>query len=376
MNETPLKDLLNQISPDEWRSTHPFTADMEGAQRAIFESNVDGEIRQSLLEWIGQYQPCLFGRMAARLHAIGTCIVSEGEILDNPEEWIAAKIDRARTEWLASTFKGKSSGFVLAVVSERVAYGRPDYAMSRFARRICSHYLGRGDIELDQIYLDEAYLAVPGDSNVTWKWLAGVNYFCANGDGRWWRDHRIPGGLAFSTNSVGHLAKSGILNGAQGDFWKCLGVDFEIGKTPVDSLPKALHLAMQTIHLASDGLSGKATELVERNIHTPPAPIELKSYLAGKEHRFYRGYYHTDHTLPSPYFETTAERPADIGQFDLDLSYLFDNSLSNPDHITMGTGRRIRREVEETKVRKAEGEMIEIASSPRLVAALEKYPSP
>jgi hypothetical protein len=211
---------------------------------------------------------------------------------------------------------------------------------------------------------------------MTWKWFAGVNYFAANADGRWWRDHRIPGGLAFSTNSVGHLVKSGLLRNAKEEFWKRLGIDVELDENaPIDSLPKALRLAMQTIYLASDGPSGKATELVPRSDDTPPPPIELKSYLSDKEHRFYRGYYHTDHTLPSPYFEPSIERSQDIAEFHLDFSYIFDKSLSNPDHIAMGTGRRIRRELapDESKIGKAEAQLIEIGSSPRLVEALKRH---
>ena len=60
---------------------------------------------------------------------------------------------------------------------------------------------------------------------MTWEWLAGVNYFCAQGDRRWWHDHRIPGGMALSVNSVGHLAKAGKISEALASLNKELGVD-------------------------------------------------------------------------------------------------------------------------------------------------------
>src|SRR6266498_3609476 len=78
------------------------------------------------------------------------------------------------------------------------------------ALRLCSLYLLQ-DIVPDQIFHDELWLEKPGRDGTTWQWLAGVNYFCAQGDKRWWEDHRIPGGMAFSVNSVGHMVKSGIL---------------------------------------------------------------------------------------------------------------------------------------------------------------------
>src|SRR2546423_14958970 len=67
---------------------------------------------------------------------------------------------------------------------------------------------------MDNAHLEQIYLQKPGTRLTTWKWLAGVNYFCAQGDRRWWQDHRIPGGMAFSVNSGGHLVKSGIIGHA------------------------------------------------------------------------------------------------------------------------------------------------------------------
>jgi hypothetical protein len=64
---------------------------------------------------------------------------------------------------------------------------------------------------MDYAHLEQIYLQKPDARMTTWKWFAGVNYFCAQGDKRWWQDHRIPGGMAFSVNSVGHLVKSGMI---------------------------------------------------------------------------------------------------------------------------------------------------------------------
>ena len=69
---------------------------------------------------------------------------------------------------------------------------------------------------LNQIecYLERVQLEQPDKQHRTWECPASVNYFSAQGDKRWWQDHRFPAGLAFSVNSVGHMVKSGKLNEA------------------------------------------------------------------------------------------------------------------------------------------------------------------
>jgi hypothetical protein len=109
----------------------------------------------------------------------------------------------------------------------------------------------------------------------------------------------------------------------------------------IDSLEKALQVAMSTIARASNTVSGKATELVSRHRseHCPEVlPVGL-SHWSCKE---YRGYYHTDYTLPSEYFRSNVERPSDLRTHKLDFTYLFEKNYSNPDYIKMGEGKRLR----------------------------------
>ncbi len=163
-------------------------------------------------------------------------------------------------------------------------------------------------------------------------------------------------------------------------------IDLEKGeyKNPkVDSLEKALELAMRTIHLASNTISGKATYL--HPVSTTPAdasacPLELPEFLADKDFHKYGGYYHTDLTLPSEYFVSDVERPKEKVAFnDLDLTYMFDASLDNPDYDRMAKGRPIGRESEEgggetaveyavTKRRRGIGVEVDIENVPRLSA--------
>jgi hypothetical protein len=376
MSQLSLQQLFSTLSPDPWRTTSPFTPEMCHAQEQMFATSKKEEVRRVLLEWLGKHQPCLFGRLAAKSGALAMCILFEDEILQHGESWIVDYIESARTQWHADTFRGDVSGFVFIVVSRNIAFATPDAALGQVAKRMCSFYLNRGDVNFDTVYHDETFLEVPGEQRMAFKWIAGVNYFCANGDGRWWRDHRIPGGLAFSSNSVGHLVKSDKLRKAQQEFWKTLELPGEVNEIDmhVDSLPKALRLAMQTIHLAADGPSGKATYLLPRSSDTPPPPVDLTSYLSGMEHRHYHGYYHTDMTLPSEYFVPDELRASDLDPFELDFSYLFESSIHNPDYKAMGLGRRIRMSPGHvgTKCPLAQESLIEIASSPTLSKALDK----
>ena len=230
----------------------------------------------------------------------------------------------------------------MIAVSERIARARPNATVAALAKRLAFLYLRR-EIECDQICTDQIGLEFPGEARLTRVWDTGVNYFCAQGDGRWWRDHRIPGGLAFSVNSVGHLVKSGRMQNAFEQLAE------EIGSTSqgyrIDSLEKALEFAMRTISLAAETPSGRATELLPLPTDPsllPVCPVQLPGFLRDKNHCEYLGRYHTDMTLPTEYFRPEVDRPASAPEHELDFTYLFHRDIENPDFDALGDGRRIR----------------------------------
>lgn len=340
-------DLLTKLTPDPWRTSTSFSADIADANKRIFEAgNASDVICGVLGEWLGgKYQPCLIGRIAARRNLISYCVLTEQD-LQQDDEAISAKIQDARTRWTGEGFAGKKSGFVLLAASPTIAFSAPDQHLKALAQRLCFLYLQQA-VDADRIYQEDIFLEKHGEERSTWKWLAGVNYFCANGDGRWWQDHRIPGGLAFSVNSVGHLAKSGALAQEVMNAWNPIdGVPPDWGVvTQVNSLDKALEFAMRTINMASNTVSGKATELLpssDTGFSRSKCPVRLPSFLDGKDFRAYHSYYNTDFTIPSEYFLPDITRPSHCKVWKMDLSYLYDSSLDNPDYVAMGTGRRIR----------------------------------
>jgi hypothetical protein len=377
--------LLAELQPDHWRREAGFSAEVGAANSVLFKPALtESEAIQTIAEWLQKYQPCLFGRIGAKLGLLSYCILTEAE-LAAADEAIRDKIQEARTRWTRDGFEGRKSAFVILVISPTIAYASPDHRMEQLARRLCSLYLLE-EVETDQIYLDEIFLEVPSRGRTTWRWHAGVNYFCAQGDKRWWQDHRIPGGMAFSVNSVGHMVKSGRLASAMNELRSILDTppeDWEESK--IDSLPKALEFAMRTIAIASEAVSGKATQLLPLPAHpgalpVQTCPVDLPGFLRDKNFCKYQGYYHTDYTLPSEYFVADVERPSWVAPHTLDFTYLFNKQIENLDFNTMGAGRRVRRletvaqsvpgRVELGRGLKAWEDEVPVATSERLVKAL------
>ena len=340
-------DLLQEIATDYWREKVGYSEDLKAANDLLFAAGrSDEEASARLNQWLAKHQPCLFGRLAAATGRLRFCILREEDLVKG-DTWVEGRIQQSRTRWARATFRGEASGFLVVLLSRQVADARPTPAIAGIARKLCSLYLLQ-DIQFDQIYLDQAFLEVPGSSTTTWSWWAGVNYFSSHGDKRWWHDHRIPGGIAFSVNSVGHMVKSGILANGLRSLNESLGLAEEpSGPSKLTTLHQALELAMRTIQNAAEAVSGKATWLLpatEDSAKGPasPCPNTLSNRVAAYDCHEYAGFYHTDVTLPMPYFDPAVERPADIREKRLDFTYLFVNSPDNPDFRTMGEGRPIR----------------------------------
>jgi hypothetical protein len=381
---TKISDLFSRLTLDTWRGYEAFSADIEAANQRMFESPDTDRITEALRQWLQKFQPCLFGRIAAKLNLLSFCILTEADLVGK-DAAIKEKIQDRRSEWTRAGFEGRKSGFVILAVSPKIAKTMPDDTMKQLALELCSLYLLK-DVQAGVIEHDEVFLEKPGNLRTTWQWLAGVNVFLANADRRWWQDHRIPGGLAFSVNSVGHMVKSGALTALMHEADRLLGGPSEsLATSKVDSLEKALELAMRTIAMASNAASGRATELLPRPVDpsqlpVPKCPVELPAFLADKNYCEYQGYYHTDVTVPSEYFLPDVKRPSNVETHILDFTYLFHEHVENPAFETMGEGRRVRGSGERSgaysKTAKGEPVTLFIDSVPRLTQALGSSETP
>ena len=340
-----LKKLLNALEEDSFRKATPFSDEVEQASAALFRASGEAELAGVLGNWLSRYQPCLFGRIAAKLGGVSYCFLSE-EDLNDSDEHVHEKIQNARRDWRRKAFSGDASGFVILALSKKLSQAVPNDTVKAIAKRLCYLYLGKD--YTDEILLEDVFLRVPGKQDAVIHWKAGVNYFSAHGDRRWWNDHRIPGGIGFSMNSVGHMVKSYQLGRSSEEMWAKLGLPKEEWPDfKVNSLGTALKLAMQTINGASDAVSGKATHLLPfdragANPHGLKCPIDLPPNLQNKDFCEYFGYYHTDVTMPSEYFRPDIERPDEIVGHNLDFTYLFDTDIENASFEELGQGIRIQ----------------------------------
>ncbi len=345
--------LLQNLAPDPWREKEEFSQDIEFYTRQILDdSKSDEEISILLREWLADHQPCLFGRLASGpLDLLSICILRDHD-LKKSDAHIRDKIQRFRLVWKREAIQGLRSGFIILAVSRHIVEAEPNEAMKELAKRLCFLYL-REEIEEDKVHVDRLTLAIPptsenSDESPCYEWRVGVNVFASAGDKRWWHDHRIPGGIAFSMNSVGHMARNGSLRRLAEPNTKTPLKPLK-GKLGIDSLGTALKFAMLTISGAQEAPGGKATCLRKLDqktydaltpkcpfAHTVPPKLQLMDY------KSYDGWYHTDVTVPSAYFHPDVNRPAGVDKKDLDFTYLFDDSIDNPDFETTGLGGQIR----------------------------------
>jgi hypothetical protein len=205
-----VSDLVARLQPDPWRRDHrPFAPDIARCHAALFDnSRSRQEKADALAAWLAESQPCLFGQMEARQRRLAFCILTEND-LEASDQDIRRWVVQAQTEWRRQALEGKSPGFLIVAVSPAIAFARPGRELRELALRLCESYLGIAD--LDAILHDSLILEIgQGEAVERRTWKVGVNYFSAQGDGRWWHDHRIPGGLAFSMNSVGHMARAAV----------------------------------------------------------------------------------------------------------------------------------------------------------------------
>jgi hypothetical protein len=334
------------LVPDEWRISKGFSPEVEQFNKRLFDqSRSDAEHSESLREWLRKYQPCIFGRIAAgEPDLISFCILTERDLAKD-DQTISDKIQRYRRNWKRQGYLGNKSAFIVAALLPAISSARPDKALLGLAIRLCELYLLKEDIRPDEILLDRITLETTSKPRQYREWETGVNFFSPQGDRRWWHDHRIPGGIVFSVNSVGHMAKSGARRNLMTQFER--GEKLPVtarGKLKIDSLGTSLVYAMRTIANAQNTTSGKATRLVDlsEELETvkPKCPIRLDDFLpthlATKDYRNYKGWYHTDVTIPSDYFRPDVKRPDEIAEMDLYFTYLFDRREIS--FRTMGSG--------------------------------------
>src|SRR5207237_8595592 len=94
-----ISGLFTRLVEDSWRKEVGFSQDIQLAHQSLFSTTVSDEDCEKVLnDWFQRFQPCLFGRIAAKLGKISYCVLQESD-LRSPDQTIKQKIQSARTKW-------------------------------------------------------------------------------------------------------------------------------------------------------------------------------------------------------------------------------------------------------------------------------------
>ncbi len=316
-----LQSLYKDLTQDLWRKDHAFSSDVEKVHGVIFDSwRTEAQREEAYLLWMQKNQPCLFGRIAAASQRLHFCILDE-EILRGSDKKISEKIEYERTEWKRRslrpdpTFSHPAHGFILTAISPRLASAAPDNNLRRFSEKLLSLWkVSAKDEPQGKVHSECLYLQNPKSGGYV-RFQFSVDFFMAQGDGRWWCDHRIPGGIAFTANSVGHMLK-------YREWYEKLRKQEEW----------ILQTAMLTIDAAQETEFGKATWL-KPLLKGKPIVKDLKcpfsnprKELEAKDWTRYGGHLHTDLAIRDEFFSTSPDKGPDItdGEYVQDFAYLTD----------------------------------------------------
>jgi len=322
MGETfVIRDLMTRLRNDDLRTTAPFSTELDKVNRALIHPYAtDGDRDDALLPWFQRHQPCVFGRVAA---AMGTlqCHYLLDRDLDNSDQHIAARIQEGLLAWKrrslspAPAISTPAHGFVLILASSRLIYAEPNDALYQLAQEILRLWGCASTSEAHgTVYWEDLYLQEPTQKSYV-KFTFSVDFFAAAGDQRWWQDHRIPGGLGFTANSLGHMRRYR---------------EWYLGKTAQDEW--TLAMAMKTIADAADTKHGRATWLRDLNKGVPFVPevacpfASTRPELVGKDWTRYSGHLHTDHSVRRELLQPSIGKSAEIirDEWLQDLQYLYD----------------------------------------------------
>ena len=339
---TTVPALIARLSGDAWRLSHPFSDDLLQANALLHnDAATEAEMAECVNLWCLRRQPCQFGRVAAKQGRIHFCFLSEKAVSEWGDDEIAEKIAEEKRLWKQrAAFDPAQSAhsFVLAVASPRIAFAAPDRHLRALSDRILElagwGTGSRGARHSNTVTSDFLYLKDP-NSGAFYGYQFNLDYFACAGDGRWWHDHRFPGGIAFTANSTGHMI-------AFREWYQHGSVDREW----------ALKQAMLTIQNATptrepDGTApaeqGRATWL--RSLGSDGKPLaadvacplsRVPTALEGKDWTRYEGVLHTDHAVREELFLDRLVAPTASKPYLMDFTYLYDEEQDDFGEFTGG----------------------------------------
>ncbi len=330
LSELLLESRFHQPS-DRMRARLPFSPDIEATQSILFNRTYDKQVKiRAYRQWLERNQPCMFGKAAATNKKVYICLLEEDEILrmSRGDADVEDSVQDHRQVWKRLALEGRVSSFVILLTSRHLVYKEPNAALKEICRRLIELYI-QIPVRDDTFRTEREYVFLRKEDGSILKFSTLPNIFCAQGDQRWWHDHRTPGGIMITSNALGH---------------------FEYSRTKKSALDQAacnsaLERAMRTIaNAAKNPTGGKlkfahcpATQLVPREPNDPE-PLRPTSEFKDCSPDHYAGYFHSDHLIPSVFFHPERD-PKDLKLYeDLSFRYIFDSTVDPEGHAELMAG--------------------------------------
>ena len=331
-----LLDMKYRGAGDRFRSRHPFSEDIESVHAILFNSHYSKRRKiRAYRQWLETNQPCVFGRVAAKHKNVFICLLEEHEIvrMKRGDDDLRDTIQDYRQVWKRYALEGMMSSFLILLVSRSVVTKEPQDQLKEICRRFLELYM-EVEVADDTILPQREYVFLrhareAGRPDIL-KFSTLPNVFCAQGDGRWWQDHRTPGGVMITSNALGHF------------MYSRNKVVFLQEKEKLWALENAMRTISNAYSDPATKKSGRlrhcpATHLVPR-LQGEPSPLRDSSAFSMFSPDYYQGYFHTDHLIPSAFFQPERDPKALKHYEDLSLRYIFDPAGDPQDHAELMTG--------------------------------------
>jgi len=319
---------------DPLRSRSGFSDDIQQANAILHNPRVP-RLRKIVAyrDWLRTAQPCVFGRSAAGKRQVFICLLDEREILSmrRGDHDLRDTIEDHRRVWKRHALHGLSSSFVIVVVSPTLCMVAPGSELKEACRRLMELYVG-ASVPDDTILPQHEYVYLAktvGEKRILLKFATLPNLFCPQGDQRWWHDHRTPGGLMITSNALGHF-----MHGQN-----------SAGLPDTRRALKQAFMTIQNAFVSGNRRLRQPATCLEPRPTDEPSPLERDPTYGRFSARRYRGWFHTDHLIPSTFFNDSQPRQE---YRDLDFSYIHDPAAEDHAELMAGepaTPYEARREV-------------------------------
>lgn len=335
-------ELFGRLNGDPWRLTRPFSNELLQANALVHNTAAtNDEIVECLNTWCLNLQSCQFGKVAAKAGRVHFCILREEAVSSWTDDEIGEKIRDERRLWkqrAAFDAQRAAHSMVIVVCSPRVALAAPDQHLQAFSDRVLSLAGWAPDrcgarIK-NTVTSDYLYLRNPRDGGL-YGFLFNVDYFACAGDRRWWRDHRFPGGIAFTANSTGHMMRfrEWYEGKSESEAWALIQAmstirNAEPTRDSTEADPASEGRATWLLPLTEEGLP-----IVDR-LGCPLAKVP--AMLTGKDWTRYEGLLHTDHAVRAEFFQDRETAPTSSKTYLMDFTYLYDKTHPDFEHFAKG----------------------------------------